>query len=129
MDATLYFKPENGKMTVITFSYLYHKCMIVSTGSHPRAYVRRAWLGEPLENLDVHGGITFDGEMLDFTDCVGWDYAHADDMYMCSNGEYFGSISYSVDVIKSHIKSALDSFLSKFCDETLKDLTKGDSHD
>ena len=129
MDRVLYFKAEDGKKTVITFSYLSHKCMIVSSGSHPRAYVKRAWAGEPLEELDVHGGITFDGKMLDLTDCVGWSYSLSDDMYMCSNGEYFGKFSHSIDEITEHIKTALDSFLSKYCDETIKELTKGDSHD
>lgn len=122
----LYFHSEDGLVKKFVFQYKNHRCMVVSNGKFPRAYIERKYPNEPLDALECHGGVTFDGEMGGFQSCVGWDYGHAGD---CLNldFQYFvhDGHEWTVDEIITEIKEALDGFLNRLADTMVPMLTDG----
>lgn len=103
------------------------KYCIISTGDHPCAYVGMKGLFEKYgydrlyENVEVHGGITFDSETSWVTkldenlEWVGWDYAHVGDYLACMSRhlEWYKddlkeARKYTYEEIMSDIKKVVD---------------------
>lgn len=120
----LYFVSEDGLVKKFVFNYKNHRCMVVSNGRFPRAYIERRHPTEPLDAIECHCGVTFDGKMGEFQSCIGWDYGHAGDLmnfrdYIDSGHEW------TVDEIMTEIKEALDGFLNRLADAMVPMLTDG----
>ena len=118
------------------------KYVCINRGKHPCAYVfcPKEFLDkhvseeyQTIENLMVHGGITYTGianDLLGLEDydgyCFGWDYGHAGDWagYISEeeNSEW-GHIKYTTDMLISDCMAAIDQYL----DIVDKD-TNGDSN-
>ena len=60
--------------------YKGRKYFIISYGAYPCAYVenKENYDYDDLENLNVHGGVTFNGSKEN-THVIGWDYGHCCD--------------------------------------------------
>ena len=92
---------ESGKMDG-------HKWFIVSYGSHPCAYVESDAPEKLLEEISVHGSITFSGKAFPEFETdgrfIGWDYNHCIDF----NAEFcFGSKQWTVSEIMDDVKSVI----------------------
>lgn len=102
--------------------YRGHEYVIRWNRTHPCAYVRpkHGLDDEQLDNIPVHGGITFCGNWLAFTNheifdgsriFIGWDYAHAGDYWAsffrdCYNK--MGLKKYTYEEIMEDVKKAID---------------------
>lgn len=92
-------------------------------GSHPCAYVRPKYKldDEQLDNIPVHGGITFCGNWLAFINheifdgsriFIGWDYAHGGDYRTSKFKDYYNekviTKKYTYEEIMEDVKKAID---------------------
>lgn len=92
------YQTERTKQILCRGEYKGFNFVIVSYGTHPCAYVEIP-KNHPLYetdygyiDIDCHGGLTYDGDLLFVDDSlkgwyIGWDYAHAGDYvgYMFDN--------------------------------------------
>lgn len=84
------------------------KWFIVSYGSHPCAYVESDAPEKLLDEISVHGSITFAGKAFPEFETdgrfIGWDYNHCDDY----NAEYqHGGKRWTVEEILEDVKSVI----------------------
>lgn len=99
--------------------YQNHKFVILSFGSHPTAYVECKledcddYMSEKrLEIIDVHGGFTYYGYEY-WCNCkekkfLGWDYAHAGDLYYYDGIREMGDKKWSVVEIISEVMDVIN---------------------
>ena len=102
--------------------YRGHEYVIRWTGTHPCAYVRPKYYlsNEQINNMPVHGGISFCGNWLCFSNgeifkgsenFIGWDYAHAGDYWASSFRDCYnemGRKKYTYEEIMKDVKKAID---------------------
>lgn len=105
----------NGEFGVLlTGTYNNHKFAIISTGSHPCAYVEnklgvKDYDDAELWDVDVHGGFTYCnigywGEGSQEHKWLGWDYAHVDDYYYNVHGTSEGKMWTTQEIYEEVIK-------------------------
>lgn len=108
-----YYKGDGVSRLVESGEYRGYTWEIRTMGSHPCAYVIMPD-GHPLKGMpwegadryigkDVHGGLTY-GSQSKF----GWDYAHCDDYYACSNYKIEGRVWIREDIIEQ-IHACIDA--------------------
>ena len=83
------YKNEISRELLAKGEYLGYKYYILSLGTHPTAYVEipkdEKHSSEEIEALEVHGGITYNENILNIGEkaikgwFIGWDYAHYGD--------------------------------------------------
>lgn len=83
------YKNEMSRELLAKGEYLGYKYYILSLGTHPTAYVEipkdEKHSLEEIEALEVHGGITYNENILNIGEkalkgwFIGWDYAHYGD--------------------------------------------------
>lgn len=127
-DNPLYRKNRRRKL-VEFFCYKGFFCYILSLGSHPTAYVisKNCKVGvylshEQLNNIVVHGGITYESDELFVNDeappikadqIIGWDYAHGGDLtifdesYLCLIGRIW-----TLQEIEEECKNVVDQIIA-----------------
>lgn len=124
IDEKLY--DENFTGVVAYGKYRGVQWTIIAQGSHPCAYIKKLYVmtDEDKDNLDVHGGITFDDLCYwnyeeKHINYIGWDYAHPGDYYKGNDpfrfiyplmGDEWGKKHYYAEIIKE-IHHAIDRML------------------
>ena len=74
-----------GKQDVLFYGEMYGlKCAIINYGTHPCSYINIEGtfydsFGYDSIPLNVHGGLTFEGELFGTDGWVGWDYNQMND--------------------------------------------------
>lgn len=108
-EMSLYDKNCIGQRRVFAQGELNgHEWFIVSYGSHPCAYVESDAPEKVLDEISVHGSITFAGKAFPEFETdgrfIGWDYNHCDDY----NAEYqHGGKRWAVEEILEDVKSVI----------------------
>lgn len=113
---------ENRKKPEVLYSgeYRGHKCIILSLGSHPTAYIENKmaitdYYDCRLDNVEVHGGFTYCGkghwnEESKKTSWLGWDYAHGND-YHYSDTPWDGK-QWTTAEIYDEVKSVINQIIT-----------------
>lgn len=92
---------------------------IISHGTHPCAYIaidNIANYPDNIDEIDVHGGFTFDSQHPYFNNrwCIGWDYAHDTDYYAAfgENSELaIGTHHWTTAEILNEVHSVIDQIV------------------
>ena len=103
--------------------YRDHEYVVRWCDSHPCAYVRPKYYlsNEQINNMPVHGGISFCGNWLCFSDgeifkgsknFIGWDYMHWGDYRISEFDDYYNekviTKKYTYEEIMEDVKKAID---------------------
>lgn len=87
--------------------YKGRKYFIISYGTYPCAYIenKENYTCNDLKNLNVHGGISFEGSKEN-TNVIGWDYGHCCDFV--SDAPNLGGKQWTTREIKEEVFSVID---------------------
>lgn len=83
MTEMVYTQRRQGPIRLADGEYLGYHYYVLSFGTHPCAYVDIGDTGIAINDIECHGGITYNREYLATVEhksgFIGWDYAHSYD--------------------------------------------------
>lgn len=114
-EDSIYTGNHNSKV-LVQHKYKKYCYKIITLGSHPCGYVMIPKshilydVGYSDVHINVHGGLTYAGIESDGNYWIGWDYAHAGDLYYSTYRELNGK-RWSLKEIESHCRDVINQII------------------
>ena len=116
------YKPKKELELLAEGEHNGYEYFVLSFGTHPCAYIKLHDddSADKAENLDVHGGVTYNRDYLRLNDeriegkIIGWDYAHWNDYmgwdaYMGNDYSLYAGCQGHIHTTKEMIEDCIDA--------------------